>query len=128
MKNCKILVECWRWSRQRGHIDFKQRQFYPTPVDIKNIVATYKARKRWWQNASSLFGFYVIRPSQLRLTLYVTENKYQFILLFPHMEILLFDITIILYFRYHSDDSVAVDVLCTETMKEQIIYYQPLNE
>lgn len=44
------------------------------------------------------------------------------------MEILLFDITIILYFRYHSDDSVAVDVLCTETMKEQIIYYQPLNE
>jgi len=42
----EVLSLCGKWSFRRGHTDFEDRAFFPSPRDVKYIEERRKARRR----------------------------------------------------------------------------------
>ena len=42
----EILVSCMGYASSRGHNDFGDRRFYPTPADIKHIAESRRGESR----------------------------------------------------------------------------------
>ena len=60
-KPMEIAVLCRGWAESRSHMDVNNRQFYPTPQDIKYLAERHVDAKRWvhyvylnalWQSGS----------------------------------------------------------------------------
>lgn len=78
-ENMDILGLCWSWSSARGHDDFRDRRYYPTPEDVKAIAYRHKVEARYFLEVFMpakrrhyvfrLFVWLFVGPLPLRLNL-----------------------------------------------------------